>query len=86
MDFAPTLRQSDTACNKLSRCSGLSEPYIYRLEIRERTGRSRDVVIMLGMALARSGSASEIWDIDELLISAGYAPLRRQGETPVRGS
>ena len=90
MDFASTLaalrRKSGTTCYRLSQWSGLSEPYLYRLENRERAGPSRDVVIMLGIALARTGPALEIWDIDELLLSAGYAPLRRRGEKPARGS
>ena len=90
MDFASTLaalrRKSATTCYKLSQWSGFSEPYIYRLENRERTGPSRDVVIMLGLALARNGSSVEIWDVDELLLSAGYAPLTRRGEADRRRS
>ena len=52
MDFASTLmtlrRKSGPTCYKLSQWSGLSEPYIYRLESRERTEPSRDVVIVVG--------------------------------------
>jgi hypothetical protein len=90
MDFASTLdtlrRKSGTTCYRLAKWSGLSEAYIYRLERRQRVGPTRDVVIMLGLALVRNGCAVEIWDVDELLLSAGYAPLRRRGENPVRGS
>jgi hypothetical protein len=38
------------------------------------------VVIMLGLALARGEHAVEIWEVDDLLLSAGYAPLRRRGQ------
>jgi len=36
--------------------------------------------MMLGTALAQGVSSIEIWDIDALLLSADYAPLRRRGE------
>jgi transcriptional regulator with XRE-family HTH domain len=65
---------------KLAQYSGLSEAYIHRLESGERSNPSRDVVVMLGMALAHGGAPVEIWDIDTLLLSADYAPLRRRGE------
>ena len=65
---------------KLAQYSGLSEPYIHRLETGERANPSRDVVVMLGMALAQGDSSIEIWDVDALLLSADYAPLRRRGE------
>jgi len=37
-------------------------------------------VVMLGMALAQGVSSIEIWDLDALLLSADYAPLRRRGD------
>ena len=84
MGFASTLsalrRKSGRSRYRLAQWSGLSEPYIFRLEIGQRTGPSRDVVIMIGLALARGDSAVEIWDVDTLLLSAGYAPLRRRGQ------
>jgi transcriptional regulator with XRE-family HTH domain len=44
----------------LAQYSGLSEPYILRLESGERTNPSRDVVMMLGTALAQGVSSIEI--------------------------
>ena len=35
--------------------------------------------MMLGTALAQGVSSIEIWDIDALMLSADYAPLRRRG-------
>ena len=83
MDFASTLialrRKSGTSRYRLAKWSGLTESYIFRLENRERVGPSRDVVLILAMALAHNGSDVEVWDVDELLLSAGYAALRRRG-------
>ena len=65
---------------RLAQYSGLNEAYILRLESGERSNPSRDVVIMLALALAQGVSAIEILDLDALLLSADYAPLRRRGE------
>ena len=82
--FAETLKRlrvkSGKSGYKLAQYSGLSEPYIHRLETGERANPSRDVVVMLGMALAQGVSSIEIWDVDTLLLSADYAPLRRRGD------
>jgi len=75
--------KSGKSGNKLAQYSGLSEAYIHRLEIGVRANPSRDVVVMLGVALAHGGAPVEIWDIDALLLSADYAPLRRRGEGSV---
>ena len=84
MQFAETFKRlrikSGKSRYKLSQYSGLSDPYILRLESGERTNPSRDVVMMLGTALAQGVSSIEIWDIDALLLSADHAPLRRRGE------
>ena len=84
MTFAEQLKslrhKSNKSRYKLARYSGLSEAYILRLESGERTNPSRDVVVMLGMALAQGVSSIEIWDLDALLLSADYAPLRRRGD------
>lgn len=84
MQFAETFKRlrikSGKSRYKLAQYSGLSEPYILRLESGERTNPSRDVVMMLGTALAQGVSSIEIWDIDALMLSADYAPLRRRGE------
>ena len=64
----------------LARFSGLSEAYILRLETGERNNPSRDVELMLALSLVRASDALDIWDIDDLLTSASYAPLRRRGQ------
>ena len=51
-----------------------------RLETGERSSPSRDVVIMIGLALAENVDSVGIHDIDELLLAAEFAPLRRRGE------
>ena len=82
--FAETFKRlrikSGKSGYKIAQYSGLSEAYIHRLESGERANPSRDVVVMLGMALAQGVSSIEIWDIDALLLSADYAPLRRRGD------
>lgn len=87
MQFAETFKRlrvkSGKSRYKLAQYSGLSEPYILRLESGERINPSRDVVMMLGTALAQGVSSIEIWDIDALMLSADYAPLRRRGREVV---
>ena len=84
MQFAEPLKRlrikSGKSGYKLAQYCGLSEPYIHRLESGERANPSRYVVVMLGMALAHGVSSIEIWDIDALLLSSDYAPLRRRGD------
>ncbi|MEE2710274.1 MAG: helix-turn-helix transcriptional regulator [Gemmatimonadota bacterium] len=81
--FGKTLRALRKRSNKsrynLAGFSGVSETYILRLETGERSNPSRDVVLMIALALVRTSTNIEIWDIDDLLFSANYAPLRRRG-------
>ena len=60
---------------RLAKYSGLNQAYILRLENGTRGNPSRDVVIMLGSALVESSDSVALWDIDELLMSAEYAPF-----------
>ena len=87
MSFAETLKQlrkkTGKSRYKLAQWSGLSEAYLLRLETGERAGPSRDVVLMLALALAADCNNIDLFDIDEFLWSAGYAPLRRRGQTEV---
>ena len=62
---------------KVAQDSGIDQAYILRLETGEKANPSRDVVLMLGFALACSDAVS-IDDMDELLLAAGYAPFRRR--------
>ena len=85
MTFGETLKTLRSRAGKsryrLAQYSGLNEAYILRLERGDRSNPSRNVVLMLGLALVENSDSVAIWDIDSLLLSAGYAPLRRRGET-----
>ena len=84
MNFGETLKnlrlKSDLSRYRLAQFSGITEAYILRLESGERSNPSRDVVLKLGLSLIKGSEALEIWDIDVLLLSAGYAELRGRGE------
>jgi len=86
MTFAETLKKLRSQAGKsryrVAQYSGLNEAYILRLERGERSNPSRDVVLMLGFALVANSDGIAIWEIDELLLSAGYAPFKRRGEIP----
>ena len=85
MSFAETLKQlrrkAGKSRYKLAQWSGLSEAYLLRLESGERANPTRDVVLMLSFALVAESDKIDLFDIEELLWSAGYAPLRRRGDT-----
>ena len=84
MTFGQTLKNLRTKSGKsryrLNQCSGLDEAYILRLESGERQNPSRDSVMKLGLALVATSEAMSIQDVNELLLAAGYAPLRSRGE------
>ena len=84
MSFGDTLKslrlRFDLSRYRLAQYSGISEPYILRLESREKSHPSRDVVLKLGLALIKGSEALEIWDVDVLLLSAGYAELSGRGD------
>ena len=81
MEFGPTLNRLRLKAGKsryrLAQYCGINEAYILRLERGERSNPSREVVLTLGLALVEGSHVVSIWDIDEMLLSAGYAPLRR---------
>jgi transcriptional regulator with XRE-family HTH domain len=83
MSFAESLKKlrlkSGKSRYRLAQYSGLDQAYIQRLETGERANPGRDVVMMLALALVESSDAVEVYDVDELLLSAGYAPFRRRG-------
>jgi len=68
---------------KLAQWCGLSEAYLLRLENGERANPGRDVVILISLALVSNSPAVDIFDIEELMLSAGYAPLRKRGEPEI---
>ena len=85
MSFAETLKELRKKAGKsryrLAQWSGLSEAYLLRLETGERANPSRDVVLMLAFALVAESDQIDLFDIEEFLWSAGYASLRRRGDT-----
>ena len=84
MSFANTLKALRVKAGKsryrLARYSAVDQAYLLRLETGERSRPSRDVVLMIGFALVENSSTVSLDDVDELLLAAGYAPLRRRGE------
>lgn len=85
MSFAESLKElrkkSGKSRYRLAQWSGLSEAYLLRLETGERANPSRDVVLMLAFALVTESNKIDLFDIEEFLWSAGYASLRRRGDT-----
>jgi transcriptional regulator with XRE-family HTH domain len=84
MEFGDTMRQlrikAGKSRYKLAQWTGLSEAYLLRLENGERANPSRDVVLLIALALASGSQNIGIYDIEEFTLSAGYAPLRKRGE------
>lgn len=61
---------------QLWKFSGLDQAYLARLE-KGRKQPSRETVILVGLALVHNCDKVAYEDIEELLLAAGYAPLRR---------
>ena len=84
-DFSTTLKFLRSKAGKsryrLAQYTGLTEAYLSRLESGERNNPSRNVVVKLGLALASETSAVTLDDVNQLLLSAGYAPLLSRGES-----
>ena len=77
-----TLREkSGKSRYRLAQCSGLDEGYLGRLESGQRRNPSRDTVIKIGLALVQDTAEVSIHDVQELLLSAGFAPLLGRNET-----
>lgn len=83
-EFSATLkrlrRKAGKSRYKLAQWTGLSEAYLLRLENGERSNPSRDAVVLLALALVSDGQSIDVYDVEELMLSAGYAPLRKRGE------
>ena len=66
MNFAETLKKLRTrACKsryRLAKYSGVNQAYILRLESEARGNPSRDIVLMLGLALVEGSDSVAIWD------------------------
>ena len=76
-----TLRQRARKSKyRVAQYSGIDQSYILRLETGERANPSRDVVLMLALALVHDSDSVGMHDIEELLMAAGYVPFRRRGK------
>ena len=64
---------------KLAQFTGANEAYSHRLGTGERQNPSREMVMKLALVADFSSVALE--DVNELLLSAGYAPLLSRGES-----
>ena len=84
MTFSEALKRLRSQAGKsryrLAQYSAINGACVLRLERGEPSNPSRDVELMLELALVESSDSVGISDIDELLLSAGYAPLRRRRE------
>ncbi len=83
--FGQLLRQLRKKANKsryqLWQFSGIDQNYIARLENGKKDCPSRTTVILLGMALLRNSDQIDLSDIEELLLAADFAPLRKRDFT-----
>ena len=79
MNFGDTLSKLRTRAGKsryrLGQLTGLDQAFLARLEKGEKNP-SRNTVCLLGLALVHGCTEITCDDIDELLLVAGYAPLR----------
>jgi transcriptional regulator with XRE-family HTH domain len=79
MNFGDTLHNLRTRAGKsryrLWQLTGLDQAFLARLEKGEKNP-SRNTVMLLGLALVHGCNKIMCDDIDELLLAAGYAPLR----------
>ena len=65
---------------RLALYCGLDEGYLGRLESGQRRNPSRDTVIKIGLALVQNTEEVSIYDVQELLLAAGFAPLLGRNE------
>jgi len=81
-EFGQLLRQFRIKAGKsryqLWKFSGIDQSYIAKLENGDKVNPSRSTVVLLGMALLCNCKQIELSDIEELLLSADFAPLRKR--------
>ena len=82
MSFAETLKRLRIKAGKsryqLWRFSGIDQSYIAKLETGDKVNPSRSTVVLLGMGLLHACDEIDLYDIEELLLSADFAPLRKR--------
>ena len=71
-----TLRQKARKSKyRVAQYSGIDQSYILRLETGEKANPSRDVVLMLALALAHNSDAVGIGDVEEFAVGCRVCPL-----------
>ncbi len=84
MTFAVTLARMRQMAKKsryrLAQYSGIDQAYVMRLENGDKANPSRDVVLMLAFSLMEGSKDMGLHHVDELLLAAGYAPLRKRDD------
>lgn len=79
MKFGQNLDQLRIKAGKsrysLWKLTGLDQAFLLRLETGKKNP-SRNTVMLLGLALTHGCTRISCDDVDELLLNAGYAPLR----------
>ena len=78
--FRTLRRRAQKSRYRIAQYSGIDQSYILRLETGEKANPSREVVLMLALALVHDSDSVGIHDVEELLMAAGYLPLRRRGK------
>ena len=80
MEFGEKLQRLRKKAGKsryeLSKLTALDQAFLGRLETGVKNP-SRDTVLKLGFALVHNNTAITLDDIDELLMAAEFAPLRK---------
>ena len=85
MSFAETLKRLRIKAGKsryqLWKFSGIDQSYISKLENGDKVNPSRSTVVLLGMGLLHACDEIDLSDIEELLLAADFAPLRKRDFT-----
>ena len=80
MEFAKVLKKlrlkSGKSRYELSKLTALDQSFLGRLETGEKNP-SRNTVLKLSLALVHNNSSITLDDIDELLMAAEFAPLKK---------
>ena len=80
MEFGKKLQRLREKAGKsryeLSKLTALDQAFLGRLETGEKNP-SRDTILKLGFALVHNNNTITLDDIDELLLAAEFAPLRK---------
>ena len=63
---------------QLWKFSGVDQSYIAKLENGGKVNPSRSTVVLLGMGLLHACDKIDLSDVEELLLAADFAPLRKR--------